>query len=495
MSAVFGDQGPIDVAATSGEGVVPPDSSIAPEQSSAGVAGETGAPEAAPQIDQEVDPAKLDLTQPEGLRQFRSSYDKVKFERDEEKRLREAAHQELETIRANQGKGIFLDTNLPLEDFSPREALDRMLEEEPEYYEAVANDFMSTHFWPELSTQIQSIEGRPLNPAVPADAEKLETLGVVWDSLARRMSKGQLNGDTLYNVLEVLESSPDLQQVVLARMNGGQAPVPMSQPGAQPQQQQWGPQGVESAAAIATRYGLDPTDEAHAQLISQMQSDQARQQFNETQRQRELQQRDLQIRTMQQQLDALKNDQEGLRNTSSEDAQRRASARLTELLSTSLEADIQNGYSNAVPKDRPGLLGDLRTIAKATLDANPDYKTATAKAEKWFRQAAAARDARDRDRWDKAGLDALAVVSNYRAAAIKEAADRLLGPVRRNTARQEQRTRDLQNGRREIPGGQATPPISPRQPAPVGDMQATRDAVRARMREAIGRGVPGLPRV
>lgn len=503
MSAVLGEPASsgMDVAASSGEGVAPPDSSVEQGQSSAGFAEEAGQPgqvTGAPQGEEpEVDVTSLDLTQPDGLRQFRSSYEKVKWERDEEKRLRQSATQELESVRASQGKGVYLDTNLPLEDFKPREALNRMMEEEPEYYEALAADFVAQHFWADMGRQVKTIEGKPLNPNDPADMEKLENLGTVWDSLARRMSKNQLDGDTLAEVLEILEKSPHLQREIIAQLNGA-APsaLPQGMP-QQPQQANWGqqPQGIENAEAIATRYGLDASDEVHAQLITQIQQEQQMRLVDQTQRARERQQYDLQIQAMQQQLYKLQNDQEGLRNTSSEEAQRRASARLTELLDTSLDTDIRSRYENAVPKDRPGLLGDLRTIAQAALDKNPDYQTATSRAEKWFRQAAGAKDGRDRDRWDRAGLDALTVVSNYRAKAIADAATRLLGPVHRTAAKQEQKTRDLQRGRREIPGGQATPPINQRQPVETGNIQAARDSVRQRLRDAINQGVPGLPRV
>jgi len=493
-----------DVAAASSGEVAQPDSSVEPEQSPAEGAGEAGqqpqTQETAQAPAPETDVTQLDLTQPENLRQFRSSYDKVKFERDEAVRARDAIQQEMQTFRAAQDRGVYITTDIPLDDFNPRESFIKMAEEEPEYYESVAADVMDTHFWSDIGDQVRSLEGVPLDPNLPADNEKLESLGVVWDSLARRMTRGQLDGDSLYDVLTILENSPDLQSVIIARLSGAQGPMPpqgQQQPGFQQGYQQPGygqPQGVQTAEAIADQYGLDLTDAGHQQIIYQTQMAQQQRQAEQTQRQRELAQRDMQIQRLQNEVSRINQDQEGLRDQSSEDAQRRAATRLNEQLESSLDSDIQTRYGNAIPKDRPGLLGDIKTIAKAALEANPDYKNATARAEKWFKQAAAAKDPRDRDRWDKSGLDALTVVTNYRAQAISQAADRLLGPIRRTTQRQDQKTKDLQHGRREITGGTAIPPVTNRPPAPSGDIQATRDAVRARLREAQNRGMPGLPR-
>ena len=451
----------------------------------------------------ETDVTALDLTQPEHIKEFRSSYDRVKYEREQERVRADQVTQELEAMRASQGKGVYLATDVPLEDFNPREGLTRMMEEEPEYYEAVAADFMEAHFWPDLKDQLGSIDGVQLNPDDPRDAEKLEALGAAWDVMARRMTAGQLNGDMLYRVLDILENSPEapvLQQIIVARLSGQQptgdwqsaspaAPADawgQSQGYGLPARDHLGQQQVQGAEAIAQQFGLDPTEPQHAQLIRQIQADQYSRAQMQLQTQREIAQRDMRLQQMQDRLDALAGEQKKIGQTGSQEAERRAETRLNEQLESSLDSDIQTRYASAVPKDRPALLGDIKTIAKAALEANAEYKSATAKAAKWFKQASVASNPGDRDRWDKAGLDCLAVVSVHRANAIRDAAERLLGPIRRTTQRGNQRTQQLQGARREFTGGTNVPPVSNRQPAPTGDIEATRAAIKERWRQSQG---------
>ncbi len=320
----------------------------------------------------------------------------------------------------------------------------------------------------------------------PAHAEQLDALGTAWDVMSRRMTNGQLDGPSLYNVLTVLENSPDLQQVILARVNGQQAGLPQQGEwqqqgyGQQPPQQAY---GVQSEEQIAMQYGLDPAEPAHAQLIRERQQ----QQQQSLQVQREIAQRDMQLRQMQDRLDRVSLEQKKIGQGSVEEAERRAETKLNEQLEGALGNDISQRYGQAIPKDRPGLLNDIKIIAKASLDGNPDYKAATARAAKWFKQAAAASDGKDRDRWDKAGLDALAVVSVHRAKAVAEAAERLLGPVHKTVAKQNARTQQLQGGRREFTGGTPAPPAPRREPAPTGDIEATRAAIKRRWADAQGR--------
>ncbi len=197
---------------------------------------------------------------------------------------------------------------------------------------------------------------------------------------------------------------------------------------------------VQSVEEIAQRYGLDPSDQGHLTFIEERRQEQ----WNQIQAHQERLRTQNEIQNLRSQITKVNEDRGNQQNLSKEEAETRAESRLNEMLTTGLKDDITRYYSRAVPKDRQHLLPKLERLTAASLADNPDYKAALTTATKWFRQSATAKDMQSRERWDQKGIDALAVVAALRKEALQAEANDLLGPIRRNVQRQNEKTQQLQ---------------------------------------------------
>jgi len=434
-----------------------------------------------PLSDEEI--SKLDLSKSEGLTEFRSAYEKRKYERDEAVRERDAFKQELETTRSSQGRGVYLSTDVPFEDFKPAEGLAKMATEEPEYHDALVDTVMEAQFWPEIAGRIKALEGQPLDLNTDEGRFQFEQLNQVWDFMSKRVAG--TDGETMYNIINVVAKSPDIMQAIYSRINGGTSAMPLNQ---QPPQQ--GPQGVETPQQIAQRLQLDLSDPVHVRTIDGIRDEQQRALLQQSRIQQELDTRRRETEALRKEIENLRGGQEKIQGQSAEEAERRAESRVEQYLADALDKDLKETYQSSVPKDRPGLADRLKTLTKERLASDPNFQTAKATAKKWLKQAATASTIENRQKYEQRGLDAMAVISTLRANAMAEEAKELFGPIVAK-AREAKQKSDNTRKRVEIPGG-SNPPSGAPKPAQTqpGDIEGTRAAVRARLKQA-GLGLPG----
>jgi len=427
---------------------------------------------------QEVDVTKLDLTQPEHIKEFRSSYDKRVYELGQAQERISSLEEENDRLRSNSGKGLFFDTNVPLEDFNPDEIRDKMLEEEPEYYERLTESFMQAHFWPNVGEKFQETTTRELNPENPNDVEVLDEMGKAWDVMSRRVAG--VDGMMLINILEELGKSQDIKTELILRLRGERKynpEVPMTFDGNMTAQgsQQFNSQmpQIETVEQVAMRLKLDPSEQSHKAIIDETINNQRKAQAQyyqrminpETTKSENEKRLEEQVKSLQQTVNSLQNNQKK-GGVSEEDATKHAETRLSGLLDNSLKEYIAKEYGNTVPKDKQYLLGKLETLVQTRLSSDPTYQKAKATAVKWFKQSAGAKNATDRDRWDTKGQDALAVMVPIRINAVKAEASELLGTKKlANVSTTKTGTTKTTTRRKEIE--------QPGKPAPVGMNPAT----------------------
>jgi hypothetical protein len=442
----------------------------------------------------EEDVTKLDLTQPEHLRTFKSSYEKRVNEVNTLSTENGDLRTELDTIRANQGKGIYLDTNVPLEDFKAtiKDTLSRMAEEEPDYYDSAIKELIEPHFWPSVGEQFASVQERQLDEKNEPDAIILNEMMTAWDVMSRRIVG--VDGNVVYGILETIANSPDIKEELMNRVQGRSAynssspfqsqtnsgdynnPARGNPQPYQPSSYQQ-PVQVQTVEQIAREHNLDPSEPAHASLIRNIQTEQRTKQMSQMQMTQLQQTHATQLEQMQKQIEAMKTDQQKASTISDEELTRQAEQRLFSLVSTSLKDEISREYSNAVTKDKQHLLGKLETLVHTRLKNDPNYSNAERTAVKWFKQAINAKSPTDRDKWDKKGVDALAVMIPIRLKAIDAEAQELLGATKRRAVeplRRPSRPRELP------PSGHNVPPHQEIKPAPAGDITAAKEAIRKR---------------
>jgi hypothetical protein len=442
--------------------------------------------------EKEQDVTKLDLTVPEHLKTFKNSYEKKSYELEQSStRVAELEH-ELDSIRENQGKGIFLDTNVPLDEFDPDTILARMAEEEPEYHERIIGSLMKTHFWPNVSGEFKSLETRQLNESDENDKIILDQMIDAANVMSQRTFG--ITYPVLYGIMDTLVKSPDIKEELMARMNGQStyrpdAPFTSQRNPASPTGRENGQ--VESVEQIAKRLNLDPSEEVHMSIIQGIQADQRTkittpQNSPNSQPNPQLTQMqqayDNQMRQMQQTIDQLKNEKQKATTMSDEELVQKAESRLTTMSNSALENDIRSLYGNAVPKDKPNLLSTLKTVVEVELNKDPNYTKAQKTAKSWFKQAAGAKTASDRDRWDQKGIDALAVMVPIRVKKIHEKATELIGTTK--TRVDERRKAPTTRPKELTDTSRIVPPRSEVKPAATGDITAAKEAIRERVRRS-----------
>lgn len=448
--------------------------------------------------DEEVE--KLDLGQSENIRQFRNTYEKNKVLLGEAEQQRDVFKQELETLRSSQGRGVYLDTNIPLEDFKPYEGLQRMATEEPEYHDAVVDAVLEAHLWPNIGTEMRKLEGKQLgrveNGALVFDNDderiQYRQLEQTWDFLARRVAG--VDGKTLSGLIAIVAQSPEIGQLIEAKLNGGYAPaIPTSTTGFQAASaSQFGQQpstvGVQSLPQIAQDWGLDLSEPEQARRAQSIQG--LQRQAAETQIQAQSEKRTLesQLQQMKSELEGLKGGQQQAQAGTVADAERQAESKVESHLTTALDTEFQEKYANAIPKDRPGLADRIKKLTRENLNENTTFKETRAAAMKWFKQAAGrpAGQEEGKRRDEERGLHAMAVVATLRANAMAEEARELLGKLPAQAAAIRQKT-DAAKARRELPGGSTARNPAPAAPATVTgdiDIEGARAAIRNRMKQA-----------
>lgn len=489
-------QGNLDVA-NQGEGVAPPISSNESEQS---LDSTTGRKEGISQdvlTDEQL--SQVDLTQPEGLKQFRSAYQQRKYEAEEAARERDEIRNEHDRFRGTVEKNVYLRTDVPIEDFKPAEVLQKMSDEEPEYHDSLVQEVLETHFWDNLPTFFEDLQGKILDVENNENDRIItDQLNNAWDVMARRLTAGEMDGTTTFVLLTGLRKNPELARAVWAVANGQPMPVinggnsggyqsPVNQPGqgySQGGYQQPGQQSLPTPEQVAAEFGLDLSEQGHRQFVQkylydEQQRRQERQAFQNTQGQLQAS-----INQLNNQLKQVKDDQSQIQGISDQEADRRADAELSSILNSGLDEYIKKEYSSAIPKDKPELANTIKILARESLVANPDYGQATATARKFFKQAVRAKSQAEQERAKNKGLDALAVVAVYRRDAVEAAASSQLGTVRRDAARLAKR-REVTASRRELPtGGNPAPPAPRREPIDTTDMSAAKARIKQRFANA-----------
>lgn len=443
----------------------------------------------------EEDVTKLDLREPEHLEKFKNSYQARVAEVNDLSTQVEALTTELDNIRADQGKGVYLDTNVPLEDFNPQETLARMKEEEPEYYERIKESVIEANFWPSVGHKFESTLDRELNVNDETDSVVLTQMTSAWDVMSKRVVG--VDGNTVYGILEWIAKSPDIKEELMARVQGRSTYNP-EQP-FQPQQtnpaqgssyqipQQYGqqqPAQVESVQSIATRLHLDPSEETHLTLIRDVQNNQRKMSEANNYANQVQQSSQTQITQLQQQIESLKNEKQKETTVSDEELTRQAESRLSALTASSLKDTIQREYGTAVTDKNRHLLGKLETLAQTRLKNDPTYSSAERTAVKWFKQAASAKNPQDRDRWDKKGIDALAVMVPIRLNAIDAEAQELLGPVKRRVEVAARRSTETRRPKEITQSGRVVSPRQDTAPAPSGDMASAKANILKRVHDS-----------
>ncbi len=467
-------------------GATPP-----PAQPKADAAAEgAGTAEGAAQEGQESEEGINWATAPE---QFRNSYEKNKVLRERAEEEREAYKSELETLRSKQGQGVYLSTDVPLEDFDPYDGLQRMSVEEPEYHDAVVDAVLQAHLWPNIADAVTKMEGKQLGRieggvhVFDDDEERLQYQQVqrVWDFLARRTAG--VDGPMLSSLIRVVAQNPDIQQAIESRMVGGtqmpQAGQQFAQAGGAGQEPpQTAAMGVQSLQVIANAQGLDLSDPDHVRQATAIQSAQREAVSVRSQMAAELRTRDAQIARMQSELQEVRGGQRQAQTTTTAEAERQAESRVAEHLRGAIDTEYTEKYAGAIPKDRAGLGERLKTLTRERLVADPNYQAANTAAKKWYKQAATA-SAEQRARYEQKALDAMAVIATLRTNAMAEEAKELLGRLPAQVAAARAKASTAGN-RRELPGGSTARTVPPPSPStPSGDIEATRAAIRRRMKE------------
>jgi len=497
---------PADQSTQLGSPAMPTEASGVPHQEQAQPQGDgqpAAQPDAAaqaagaakPLTDEEVE--KLDLGQSENIRQFRSTYEKNKTLLEEAVQERNALKQELETLRSAQGQGVYLDTNVPFEDFNPYEGLQRMATEEPEYHDAVVDAILEAHLWPNMATEMKKLEGKQLghveNGALIFDNDEERTqyqqLEQTWDFLARRVAG--VDGKTLSGLIAIVGQSPEIGQMIAEKLNEGFAPtIPTGQQGFQtaaPQQTGQQPiAGVQTLQQIAQEQGFDLSDPEQVRRAQREQLLQRQIAGEQLQRQSEKRALEGQLQQMQTELDKLKGGQQQAQQGTVADAERQAESRVESHLTSALDTEFQEKYANSIPKDRPGLAERIKKLTRENLNENATFKEARAAAMKWFKQAAGrpAGQEEGKKRDEERGLNAMAVIATLRANAMAEEAKELLGKLPTQAAAIKQKA-EAAKARRELPGGSTARTPAPAAPATVtGDIEGTRAAIRNRMKQA-----------
>lgn len=434
--------------------------------------------------------------------QFRNSYEKNKVLRERAEQERETFKQELEDFRAKQGQGVFLNTDIPFEDFKPFDELNRMATEEPEYHDAVVDAVLQAHMWPNIASTLSSLEGKQLGridestgalvfDGEDADEQRMQYQQIqqAWDFLARRTAG--ISGQTLSGLIKIVTDSPEIQQAIEAKLNGGYAPAIQAGTGFQ-QQPQFGQQsgfqaqqpiGVQTLQQIAQAQTLDLSDPEHVRQAGAIQASQRQAASIAAQAQFDKRTLESQISQLRSQLEKVQGGQQQAQTTTAQEAEQRAESRVSEHLRTALDTEFTERYAAAIPRDRPGLANILKTQAREQLNENPTFKEAKATAMKWFKQAATATSPESRQKYDEKGLGAMAVIATLRTNTMAEVAKELLGKLPAQAAAA--RAKIANKGRQELPGGTTARPEAPRPAASAsGDIEANRAAIRQRMKNA-----------
>lgn len=445
----------------------------------------------------EEDVTKLDLTEPEHLKTFKSSYEKKSALLEQTSTQVAELQQEIESMRASQGLGVYVDTNVPLDEFNPAEALNRMMTEEPEYYSKLADDFIANHFWPSVTEEFTNITTRSLDNNDEKDKVIIDEMKNTWDILSKRMSKGALDGQDTYIILKTLEESPDLLDEIGKRASGqssykpetpyrSSAPVlPGQPPNPYGNNQGFQPTNVMTIQEIAMAYNLDPSEEIDKTRIAKIQSEQQMAQDREIRAFQRDQQLQSTINQLQSQIEQNKNEQKTKQSVTDEELDSQAEQRLDSLVDEALKTDIQREYATAVPKDKPQLLTKLVTLVKDRLRTDPNYQESKKRAKGWFKQSIKAGTAADRDRWDQKGINALAAMVPIRAKIMSEEASELLGPIKK-TAQDKVRKAAERVAPKEIPSNNNNP-VPPKRDTPainVGDMASAKKRIMERARNS-----------
>lgn len=437
---------------------------------------------------------------------FRNSYEKNKTLRERAEQRAAQIEQDLEALRSTQGRGVYVSTDVPFEDFNPAESLAKMATEETEYHDALVDTVMQANFWPDVADHILALEGKSLGrvegegPSArlvfDSDEERtqFEQIDKIWDFLSRRVAG--TDGSTMYRIVNTVAANPDIMQAIYERMNGGQGRMPSAGASGsyqQPQQgglQQSQNQVTESREQIAQRLGYDLSEPAHVRAVDGIIAEQQRFLIRESQLRNEVDVSRREIGTLRKDLEGLKGGQQRIEGQSAEQAEVRAETRVDQFLSEALDKDIKENYAAAIPKDRPGLAERLKTLTKTRLQGDPNFQNAKTMAKKWLKQAATAASTEKREQCERKGLDALAVVTTLRATAMSEEARELLGNLSTKSAAAKQKTA-IARSRVELGGGQSAPLRQDTSTgSKAGDIEGFRAGVRDRMRKA-GVQMPG----
>lgn len=477
----------LDVGSGNDQGtdLVPPDSSSEPGQGISEVdtpeGGEIESSTEFDGLDSEDAVHKADLSSPDKLKKFRSSYWKEKEGRLSAEAERDRYRTETERLQTSAGKGVYIDVNTPLEDFDAPGILDKLAQEEPEYYDRLADSFTEAHFWPSLTEELTKLDGVQLDVNVEADAFKLNQLTDTWNIISRRMTGGKLDGHATYAILEAVLLNPDIEQIVLSRLNGT-SPASTVSPPASPSYAQ--PLTEEQ---IAQQYRLDPTDPAHRSLITSLQRADQEARKRDGYYQQELARRDAQIRRLNEKVDGVTAETKKLSGTTAEEAARRAEQRVEEKLEEMLRADLDKTYADAIPKTEPELRNDILDLTRTRLEKDSIHANARTTAIKWLKQAATRTDRAAAQRDEQKAYDALAVAAVRREEIMDSAAKAILGRVKTRVGQQRQRRVEATQ-RREIRGGTSTSPQTDIKPAPAGDQEQAKARIRERWRQSKGQG-------
>lgn len=476
-------QGEIDVA-NQGTGIAPPASSNESGQSLDLSGGREESISQDVLTDEQL--AQLDLAQPENIKQFRSAYQQRKFEAEEAARERDEIREEHDRLRGSVEKNVYLRTDVPIEDFKPAEVLQKMSNDEPEYHDALVQEVLETHFWDNLPTFFEGLQGKVLDiENNENDRVITDQLNNAWDAMSRRLTAGQVDGPTAFILLSGLLQAPELGRAAWAVAHGQPIPttngVDVNRSPAQGQgYQQPGMNGLPTEQQVAESFGLDLAEGGHRQIAQRyIAEQQERQQERNTfqQRQNALQSSINQLST---QLKQIKDGQVNIQGISEQEADRRADTELNTLLNTGIDEYIKKEYANAIPKEKPELTNTIKVLAREDLNANPDYKTATGAARKFLKQAIRAKSQPEQDRARGKALDALAVVVHYRRDAVDAAAKSQLGTVRRDAARRREKIAATAARVELPPGGNPPAPAPRREQIDTTDMSAAKLRIKQR---------------
>lgn len=444
------------------------------------------------EVKTEEDIEKMDLTVPEHITEFRSYYQQKKDELRASLETNEVLQQELDTMRANAGQGVYIDINQPLDDFNPKESLQKMKEEDTPYYERVKEAVLETEFWPAVSEQFRSYESKILDPQHPEEGRVLNEMLGAWDTMSKKMY--QLGGDATYMILDTVLRNPDLVAEVNSRANGQSAYNPETpfvgngtatyQAGyaANGNGQYAPPPTIQTIEQVARDYELDPLNASQKRLIDNIINEQRGKVAThnaQVQQAQQFQQREM---ILKQENEKLKRDQETKQTMSQQEAEKRAESNVNTLISDALDKEIALNYSGQIPKDKPQLLGKLKTLTETRLERDPNYQKARSAAKSWFKQAAAATRIEDQAKWQQKGINAIASMVPIRKAAMETEAVELIGPVKQRAVKKS--TTPAPAPRREIDGGSIAPPAKETPQIKVGDMYSAKERIKQRARQS-----------